>query len=249
MSVFFISDLHLKASRPEITHRFLHFLQTKAREAEALYILGDFFEAWIGDDDQNPHDERIIQALAEFSGTGIPLYFMSGNRDFLVGQQFARRVRGTLLPDPSLVEIYNKKILLMHGDLLCTQDLAYQRFRKFVRNVFIQKLFLWLPLWVRRKIALKLRTMSETSKRENARNKADIFSQEKLKHQAAGETVQEYLERFQAEILIHGHTHQPLMEDINIRGKTKKRVVLGEWHRKTGSLLVLSPEGLKLEVI
>jgi UDP-2,3-diacylglucosamine hydrolase len=143
MSTLFISDLHLCDFRPSITQRFLEFLESETtKNCEALFILGDFFEVWLGDDNTDPHYQTIIQALAQFTQQGPPVYFMQGNRDFLIGKRFAKETGTHLISDPHLVELYGERVLLMHGDSLCTSDIAHQRFRKIVHNPIIQWIFL-----------------------------------------------------------------------------------------------------------
>ena len=161
MSTLFISDLHLDDSRPKITDLFLDFLKHDAAEAEALYILGDFFEAWLGDDDDSELRKIVTQALRKLSDKGVPVFFMRGNRDFLIGQNFAKRGGLQLLPDPCVLVLYGKPTLLMHGDLLCSDDTAYQVFRAQVRSDVWQAQFLSQPLAARRAFAAQARTASK----------------------------------------------------------------------------------------
>lgn len=168
---FFISDLHLHQSRPNVTENFFQFLEKEAPAAEALYILGDFFEVWAGDDDPNPHHKKVMQALGHFSQKNkTPIYFMRGNRDFLIDKGFAKATGCILIPDPTTIELYGEKILLMHGDSLCTGDRSHQRFRKFSQHPIIRKLFLMLlPFSWRLKIASGIRKNSQKAGAERER--------------------------------------------------------------------------------
>ncbi|MDU3719436.1 MAG: UDP-2,3-diacylglucosamine diphosphatase [Klebsiella michiganensis] len=163
MATLFIADLHLQTEEPAITAGFLRFLQGEARRADALYILGDLFEAWIGDDDPNPLHRQIASALKALADSGVPCYFLHGNRDFLVGKRFARESAMTLLPEEKLLDLYGRKVLIMHGDTLCTDDAGYLAFRAKVHNPWIQRLFLALPLFIRRRIAARMRADSKAA--------------------------------------------------------------------------------------
>jgi UDP-2,3-diacylglucosamine hydrolase len=229
VNTLFISDLHLEESRPEITELFLHFLREQASKADALYILGDFFEVWIGDDHDAPLHQRIIAVLRNLTDSGIPVYLMQGNRDFLLGEQFAKASGCRLLTEPCLIDLYGTRTLLMHGDTLCTEDIRYLKFRSFVRNPFFQKLFLSLPLRWRKKIAQYLRKASEQHTGQAAKNILDTTPAE----------VERVMEHHQATLLIHGHTHRPSIEFFS---NNKKRIVLSDWD-KTGHVLICSPDG------
>lgn len=244
MATYFISDLHLSASKPHLSEIFLKFLSNDAKKADALYILGDLFETWLGDDNRDPHDVRIIEALAEFSETGIPLYFMHGNRDFLIGERFTVESHCQLLQDPVIVQLYNNRVLLTHGDLLCTLDQKYQRFRKFVRHPLIKKLFLSYPLSWRRSIANFLRTKAASRNipppppSNGGDRKWDVTS----------EAVYDMLREHKSFILIHGHTHKPGIHDFILDNQPAKRIVLGDWG-DAGSVLIYSPENLELKAV
>lgn len=238
MTTFFISDLHLCAARKETSELFLNFLKTEASLADALYILGDFFEVWVGDDTIDEHDKRIIEALHAYQATGIPLYFMHGNRDFLIGKQFAKHVNCTLLQDPTVISLYGKKALLTHGDLLCTLDTHYQRFRKWVRNPLVKFLFLHLPFFLRRKIALSLR---KKSKRYHATQQQD-----NPKFDVTAEGIQHMLAPYKdVSLLIHGHTHKP---GVHAFSESLKRIVLGDWGA-LGSALAVKGDDFSLKII
>lgn len=243
MQTYFISDLHLCAARYPITELFLKFLQTKMQSADALYILGDFFEAWIGDDllAENKHDRLVVNALANLSQR-IPIYFMHGNRDFLIGEAFAKKTGCRLLPDPFVIEIYGKRLLLTHGDLLCTLDTSYQKFRRFVRNPFIKSLFLNLPIFIRRRIAKKLRAKSR-----EAGYKAKS-AQDLARFDVTETAVNKMLIDHKAHIMIHGHTHKPGIQDFLLEGKPARRITLGDWDLH-GSALIMTSSDMRLEQI
>ncbi len=226
MTTFFISDLHLDESHPEISDCFLRFLHTAASQADALYILGDFFEVWIGDDNDSPLIEKVSTALKNLSTQGIKLYFMQGNRDFLLGKRFADRCGMQLLNDPTSIDLYGQKILLMHGDLLCTDDLAYQKFRRKVHQPWLQRLFLSLPLSWRQKIAKKARQKSMHYTQHKSRAIQDV-------NQIAVEKV---CQQYGVTTLIHGHTHRPAIHTFKSEGKLITRYVLPAWHGQGGAL-------------
>ncbi|QRY77067.1 UDP-2,3-diacylglucosamine diphosphatase [Pseudomonas sp. PDNC002] len=226
MSVLFISDLHLEAERPDITRAFLHFLSTRARTAEALYILGDFFEAWIGDDGMDEFQRSIARALRELSDSGTRIYLMHGNRDFLIGKAFCREAGCTLLRDPSLIDLGGEKILLMHGDSLCTLDAAYMKLRRWLRNPLTLFILRNLPLATRHKLARKLRKESRAQTRMKASEIVDVTPAE----------VERIMRDKGVRILIHGHTHRPAVHELDIDGRPARRIVLGDWDRQGWAL-------------
>ncbi|MEG1467581.1 MAG: UDP-2,3-diacylglucosamine diphosphatase [Hafnia sp.] len=236
MRTLFIADLHLSEQEPAITAGFLRFLQRDAYQADALYILGDFFEYWIGDDDPQLLHREIATALRDLTASGIPCYFIHGNRDFLIGKRFAQECGMTLLPQEMLLTLYGHRILIMHGDTLCIDDTDYQRYRRKVHNPIIQTLFLWLPLRTRLNIAAKMRDRSQMTNGDKSDAIMDVNQQ----------AVIEALERNQAEWLIHGHTHRPAIHDISMpNSKLAKRAVLGAWHYQ-GSMISVTPAGIEL---
>ncbi len=234
MSVLFISDLHLEAERPDITRAFLHFLSTRARTAEALYILGDFFEAWIGDDGMDEFQHAIARALREVSDSGTRIYLMHGNRDFLIGQAFCREAGCTLLRDPSLIDLGGEKILLMHGDSLCTLDVAYMKLRRWLRNPLSLFILRNLPLSSRHKLARKLRKESRAQTRMKASEIVDVTPSE----------VEKIMHDKGVRILIHGHTHRPAVHELEIDGRPARRIVLGDWDSQ-GWALEADEQGLQ----
>ncbi len=236
MSVLFVSDLHLEAERPDITRAFLHFLEQRASQAEALYILGDFFEVWIGDDGMDEFQRSIAAALRRLSASGTRIYLMHGNRDFLIGRRFCREAGCQLLREGSVVELYGKPVLLLHGDSLCTRDASYQRLRKRLRNPLSLWLLRNLPLSTRRKLARKLRDASRMRTREKAAEIVDVTP----------EAVPQVMAVHGVHTLIHGHTHRPAVHQLQIGGQHAQRIVLGDWDHQ-GWVLVVDPQGYRLE--
>ncbi|TWI53792.1 UDP-2,3-diacylglucosamine hydrolase [Pseudomonas duriflava] len=226
--ILLISDLHLESKRLDIVQAFLHFLETHASKAEALYILGDFFEVWIGDDAMDSFERDIAQALRALSLKGTKIYLMHGNRDFLIGHAFCRQAGCTLLPDPTVIELQNQRILLMHGDSLCTQDEAYMRLRRWLRNPFSRWALSALPLTTRRKLARKLRNESKMQTRQKAMDITDVTPAE----------VEHVLRENKAHILIHGHTHRPAIHSFELDGHPARRIVLGDWDRYGWALTI-----------
>lgn len=228
----FIADLHLCQEEPAITAGFLHFLQREAPHCDALYILGDLFEAWIGDDDPNPLHQKIANALRALP---VPVYFIHGNRDFLIGRRFARDSGMTLLPEEQVLELYGHRLLIMHGDTLCTDDQGYQRFRAKVHQRWIQTLFLALPLFIRKRIATRMRADSKQANQHKSLTIMDVNQQ----------AVEAAMQRQQVRLLIHGHTHRPAIHALTLQGKAAERAVLGAWHSE-GSMIQLDDSGIQL---
>ncbi|HEX5513668.1 MAG TPA: UDP-2,3-diacylglucosamine diphosphatase [Gammaproteobacteria bacterium] len=232
--ILFISDLHLDPRRPAITELFLRFLQEQRGQAQALYILGDLFEAWIGDD-AVADDEPSLAVLRAFSLT-TPTYFMHGNRDFLVGERFAALTGIELLPDPTVIDLFGRPTLLMHGDSLCTDDHDYQKFRQMVRNPAWQQGFLAMP--IPQRIALAQQARSESGARNQSIDDylMDVNQQ----------TVEAEMRRHGVQQLIHGHTHRPAIHHFELDGRDHTRVVLGDWFEQ-GSVLRVTADELSLE--
>ncbi len=226
--ILLISDLHLEEERPDITRAFLHFLATRATQAEALYILGDFFEVWIGDDAMTPFQESIAGALRALSERGVRIYLMHGNRDFMLGQSFCHKAGCKLLADPSVVQLCGEPVLLMHGDSLCTRDEGYMRLRRLLRNPLSMFVLRNLPLATRRKLARKLRNESRTKTRMKASDIIDVTP----------ELIPGVLAEHRVRTLIHGHTHRPATHDLEVDGQPAKRIVLGDWDRQGWALQV-----------
>jgi len=226
--ILLISDLHLEEQRPDITRAFLHFLATRARQAEALYILGDFFEVWIGDDAMTPFQQSIADALRALSERGTRIYLMHGNRDFMLGKGFCRAAGCTLLGDPSVVELGGERVLLMHGDSLCTRDEGYMRLRRLLRNPLSLFILRHLPLSTRRKLARKLRNESRAQTRMKASDIIDVTP----------ELIPRVLAEHGVRTLIHGHTHRPATHELEVDGRPAQRIVLGDWDQQGWALQV-----------
>lgn len=234
-SALFISDLHLCASRPQVTAAFERLLAGPALQAGTLYILGDLFEYWAGDDDlDDPFNARVIAALAA-CGRLIPVHFMHGNRDFLAGPQFARAAALQLLPDPVIADIAGQRVLLSHGDTLCTDDAAYRQFRAEVRNPQWASRFLALSLAERKRQIESLRRRSEIEKRAKAMAIMDVNQQ----------AVEQFMRDHGCTRLIHGHTHRPGRHNFLVDGQPCERIVLGDWHEQ-GSYLRCDAQGFVL---
>ena len=233
MSLLFISDLHLAPERPQVTEAFYQFIDSHARDARALYILGDLFEVWIGDDDPSDMAGEVQRRLAELSASGTQLFIQHGNRDFLLNRQFMRRTGATLLPDKHIVKDHGRRLLLMHGDQLCTDDLDYQRFRRKARNPVYRWVLAHLPLARRQKIATEWRLQSSQENRNKPSAIMDVNQT----------TVQRVMHEEQVDILIHGHTHRPARHALD--DGQKERIVLGDWGR-LGWCLRSEEQGLEL---
>ncbi|MGV8835011.1 UDP-2,3-diacylglucosamine diphosphatase, partial [Cellvibrio sp.] len=219
MHTLFISDLHLHESRPQVTRAFFQFLYTQAVHAEALYILGDFFDAWIGDDDDSELVQDVANGLHKLSELGVAIYFMHGNRDFLLGAAYAKKAGMELIPDGITIDLYGTPTLLMHGDSLCTDDVEYQQFRAMVRSPQWQQQILAQPIAARRALAAQMRAKSQSMNSLKADDIMDVSPAEVLTQmESAGVTR-----------MIHGHTHRPGRHQLVIAGKPAERIVLGDW--------------------
>lgn len=235
MSQLFISDLHLSPDRPVIVRLFLDFLVGPARQVEALYILGDLFEYWAGDDDlADPFNRLVTEALADCSAEGTRLYFMRGNRDFLAGAGFARAANMELLEDPARVDLADGAVMLSHGDVFCTDDAAYQAFRATVRSADWSAAFLARALEERKREIEAMRARSEAEKRVKPAAIMDV----------SGAAVAEFFRRHDYSRLIHGHTHRPAHHEHMVDGRRRERWVLADWYDR-GSYLVSDPGGIR----
>lgn len=236
----FISDLHLEENRPALTRAFLHFLEHQAPAAETLYLLGDIFDLWVGDDAMTPFHHAMAAALKRLADQGTRVMLMHGNRDFMLGQDFCKAAGATLLPDPTVINPYGQPILLMHGDLLCTQDVHYQRMRRILRNPLINWLLRNLPLQFRLKLAGKIRQTSRSLTRKKDTTIVDVTQDEVIR------TMQAH----QVDTLIHGHTHRPAIHPFTLTdGQGEKpaiRYVLGDWSDQQGWKLTLTASGAEL---
>ena len=235
MATLFIADLHLQTEEPAITAGFLRFLRGEAKSADALYILGDLFEAWIGDDDPNLLHREMAAAIHALVDSGVPCYFIHGNRDFLIGKRYARESGMTLLPEEQVLDLYGRRVLIMHGDTLCTDDTGYLAFRAKVHTPWIQKVFLALPLFIRNRIAARMRAGSKAANSSKSMTIMDVNPQ----------AVVRVMEKHDVQWLIHGHTHRPDVHSLIANGQPAHRVVLGAWHTE-GYMVKVTPEGVEL---
>ncbi|KRG43509.1 UDP-2,3-diacylglucosamine hydrolase [Stenotrophomonas pictorum JCM 9942] len=245
MTTLFISDLHLDPSRPAITELFLDFLRDQARQAQALYILGDLFEAWIGDDTPSSAADAVATALRALHDAGVPVYFIRGNRDFLLGNDYAARAGMRILPDPAVIELYGKPVLLQHGDLLCTDDTAYQAFRTQTRDPAFQAQFLSQPLQARIAFAQQARAASQAHQSEM--KEGDRAQFETVTDVAPAEVAATF-QRYGVDTMIHGHTHRPAIHALKVGGRDCTRIVLGDWYEQ-GSVLRVDADGFTLDAL
>jgi UDP-2,3-diacylglucosamine hydrolase len=236
VSTLFISDLHIDAAQPAIIEQFLQFLRTEARSAAALYILGDLFETWIGDDAPDPAQSAAIAGLRTLTSSGVPCFVMHGNRDFLLSRRFCEMSGAQLLHDPLIITLYGEPVLVMHGDALCTDDHAYQRLRATVRDADWQRRFLGLPIESRRALAGAARAGSQahTAAMEHAITDVNADSVA-MALRAAGTST-----------LLHGHTHRPAIHALEVDGRPRTRIVLGDWYDQ-GSVLLWDQRGPELQ--
>jgi UDP-2,3-diacylglucosamine hydrolase len=235
----FISDLHLSLEKPEITRRFLDFLNNRAPKAQAIYILGDLFDAWIGDDDFTPPNNKIRSQLKQLTDSGTKVYLQLGNRDFLLGKRFAQDTGVTLLGDYALIDLYGTKTLLTHGDLLCTDDIPYQAFRVKSRSSEWQNNVLSKPLLLRLLAARWYRLRSYWHKRKKSDDIMDVNQ----------DTVAEVMQQHGVLRLIHGHTHRPQRHQFKLNQQVAQRFVLAAWSKDKGEILCWNSTAYQIEVI
>jgi len=238
LTTLFISDLHLDADRPEVTEQFLQFLQGEAVSANGLYILGDLFESWVGDDDPNAHYLKVKVGLRKLTNQGVPVYFMHGNRDFAIGERFAEETGVQLLPDPQVIDLYGENVLLSHGDAYCTDDVQYQVIRKMVRDPNWLAAMLKKPLGERLRFAAQARAASAAHGGAINEKIADV-------NQGA---IEQALRRANVDTMVHGHTHRPGEHRFTVDGDPASRIVLGDWYSQ-GSVLRWDNEGPRLSVL
>ena len=235
MAALFISDLHIDASRPAITDQFLGFLAAEAVRADALYILGDLFESWVGDDAADPSQAAAIQGIHALTSRGVPCFVMHGNRDFLLAEQFGRMSGAQLLPDPLIVTLYGEPVLVMHGDALCTDDRAYQRLRATVRE----------PAWQRQFLALSIASRRALAGAARVGSRAHTAAVEYAITDVNADSVAAALRGAGTATLLHGHTHRPAIHALQVDGRPCTRIVLGDWYDQ-GSLLRWDQNGPEL---
>ena len=236
MTTLFISDLHIDAARPAIIEQFLRFLEIETRNAAALYILGDLFESWIGDDAPDPAQAAAIAGLRALTSSGVPCFVMHGNRDFLLSRRFCDMSGAQLLPDPLIVTLYGEPVLVMHGDALCTDDRAYQRLRATVRDADWQRQFLALPIESRRALAGAARAGSQAHTAAMEQDITDVNP----------DSVAAALRAAGTSTLLHGHTHRPAIHALEVDGRPRTRIVLGDWYDQ-GSVLRWDSRGPELK--
>lgn len=232
---YFIADLHLTQHRADITTCFISFLEKDAIQAKTLYILGDLFESWIGDDDDSPFVAKVASALLTLKLSGTTIYYIHGNRDFLIGKKYAKKSGMILLPEIKLIDLHGHKSVVMHGDTLCIDDIDYQKFRKKSRSWWWQAMIKSLPLSVRRKIADNYRKKSSAATAMKSQEIMDVNTLEVIK----------CLEKNNCQWLIHGHTHRPFVHNITANNQPAKRIVLGDWYEQ-GAWLKVTNDGFTL---
>ena len=218
----FIADLHLAPERPEVIHLFERFVDEVAIHAERIYILGDFLEYWLGDDDKAEGLEKVFLSLKKLSDANVSVFFMAGNRDFLLGDELAKKCGFKIIEEPFIETINDQAMLLMHGDTLCTDDIEYQKFRTMVRDKSWQQQILARPLQEREQIARSMRQQSEYANAEKDYEIMDVNQK----------TVIDTMQKHHVNLLIHGHTHRPATHEFKIEGQDAKRMVLGDWNDK-----------------
>jgi UDP-2,3-diacylglucosamine hydrolase len=230
MSTLFISDLHLEENRPDMTAIFINFMKNQAVNADALYILGDFFEFWVGDDDKSAFADTIRNTLLEATNQGLPIYILHGNRDFLLRKKFFRATGCQLLAEETVINLYGVPTLLMHGDTLCIEDVAYLKARRYVRNWLVQTIFLMKSFEKRKTIVMGYRHASKTHTSTAPESIMDVTQTE----------VERIMQKHRVQDLIHGHTHRQAQHSFQLNGQPATRTVLGAWHER-GNVLVCGP--------
>jgi UDP-2,3-diacylglucosamine hydrolase len=235
LTTLFVSDLHLESSRPDIGAQFIKFLMDEAVSADALFILGDLFESWIGDDDPNPHYANIKNELGALVKNGLPVFFMHGNRDFMIGDRFSMETGIQLLPDPFVASVYGQDVLLSHGDAYCTDDVQYQAIRTMTRNPDWQAMMLQKSLAERQAFAAKARADSKAH--------GDSIN-DKIADVNAG-AIEAVFRQFKVNLMLHGHTHRPDVHKLSIGGNAVERIVLGDWYEQ-GSVVRWDDDGPEL---
>jgi len=237
--ILFLSDLHLSLDKPEITRRFLNFLDTRAKQAQAVYILGDLFDTWVGDDDFMPPNNKIRRQLKQLTDAGVAVFLQQGNRDFLLGERFAQDTGVILLDDYAVIDLFSTPTLLTHGDLLCTDDVPYQAFRVKSHTPEWQHNVLSKPLLLRLLAARWYRLRSYFHKRKKSNDIMDVNQ----------DTVISVMQKYGTLRLIHGHTHRPNLHQFHINGQAAQRFVLAAWSKNSGEILCWNKQGHQVEVI
>ncbi|HAS6472350.1 TPA: UDP-2,3-diacylglucosamine diphosphatase [Vibrio parahaemolyticus] len=236
MTTLFISDLHLTPSRPDITECFVTFMRTEAKNAEALYVLGDLFEFWVGDDDKTPFANQIRTEFKTLTDQGVPVFFIQGNRDFLLGERFCKETGITLLDDVCTIDLYGSKAVILHGDTLCIDDVKYQKFRKTVHQPWLQWIFKRIPWCLKKKIVSKVQSDIRDDKQMKSLDIMDVNQSE----------VEKVMSQNCVNLMIHGHTHRPNTHFFDANGAKNTRIVLGDWYTQ-GSVLQVNSDGFELQ--
>lgn len=237
MRTLFIADLHLSEHQPKITDAFFSFLENEGQAVDALYILGDLFEVWIGDDEHTQLMDEVAKRLTAYTQTNrCKLYYIHGNRDFMIGKKYARQASMQLLPEHSEIDLYGQNVLIMHGDTLCLADKHYQKMRAVIHNPLLQFIFNLLPLFIRKKIGWKIRTASQSKKRNKNNYMMGVMQSEVLR----------LMEKHRTHTLIHGHTHQVAQHQFQLADKTASRYDIGDW---SGSFSYLEAQKTRMQLI
>ncbi|WP_159653424.1 UDP-2,3-diacylglucosamine diphosphatase [Vibrio atypicus] len=236
MTTLFISDLHLSASTKKINDSFITFMREEAIHADALYVLGDLFEFWIGDDDKSDFASLIRQEFKRLTQSGVPCYFTQGNRDFLVGKRFAKETGITLLGDETVIDLYGQQAVILHGDTLCTRDVSYLKFREKVHQPWLQWIFNRIPMFIKKKIVSKVQSDIKDDKQTKSLDIMDVTQSE----------VERVMGHYNVPVMIHGHTHRPKVHTFDVEGQIKTRIVLGDWYTQ-GSVLAYDKNNFDLQ--
>jgi UDP-2,3-diacylglucosamine hydrolase len=248
MTTLFVSDLHLDATRPQIVKLFLDFLGDEAERADALYVLGDLFEYWVGDDDPQPVAVDVANGLSAVARASVPVFFVRGNRDFLLGPEYATRCGMQILPDPCVIDLYGRATLLMHGDLMCTDDTIYQEFRRQSRDPSWQSAMLAQPLEARIAYAQRARAASIAHQKTVRVNIDEADAAKEDITDVSNSTIQTTFARYGTPTMIHGHTHRPAIHKLSVGDHPRTRIVLGDWYEH-GSVLRVDADGANLTTL
>lgn len=236
MTTLFISDLHLSSATPDINQCFVRFMREEAIHADALYVLGDLFEFWVGDDDRSDFATLIRNEFKALTALGIPCYFTQGNRDFLVGKRFAKQTGITLLGDETVIDLYGQQAIILHGDTLCTEDVKYLEYRAKVHQPWLQWVFNRIPMFIKKKIVSKVQSDIKTDKQTKSLEIMDVTQDE----------VERVMSDHNVDLMIHGHTHRPNIHRFDKDGNNCTRIVLGDWYTQ-GSVLVYDKDSFELQ--
>ncbi|MGD8122723.1 UDP-2,3-diacylglucosamine diphosphatase [Vibrio sp. TRT 2004] len=236
MTTLFISDLHLSPTTPETTSCFIRFMREEAIHADALYVLGDLFEFWIGDDDRSEFASSIRDEFKRLTDHGVACFFTQGNRDFLVGRRFAKQTGVTLLGDETVIDLYGTKAVVLHGDTLCTDDVKYLEFRAKVHQPWLQWIFNHIPMFIKKKIVSKVQSDIKDDKKTKSLDIMDVTQGE----------VEKVMTEYNVELMIHGHTHRPNVHTFEQGNRVYTRIVLGDWYTH-GSVLVYNKNNFDLQ--